>query len=260
MDKQKNMEKVELHKNWRTYDCKTLMRAIDSGELPINHRWRMEGFWGPGFDDTILMWHCLEGNDEIVEELLKRDADLYARTYKAGETCLHGAVVLNRSSIAEILLKRGMDVNVRSNHGHTALDRALMEENLRMIDLLRSYGGIAYGGANPCSNCSTIDFAVTHDSDDSDEDDDTEIPIADTQEYRFYVHKHPKSSWENYDLDRLRDAIDYGEMNVNQVEVSADGTTTPTPLEWFTSLGKQEFVDMLMERERVSDFFFANIG
>ncbi|MFN7114595.1 MAG: ankyrin repeat domain-containing protein [Alphaproteobacteria bacterium] len=46
--------------------------------------------------------------------------------YAAGSTALHAAALLGHSQIAELLLEKGADPNIRNNDGHTALDYALM--------------------------------------------------------------------------------------------------------------------------------------
>jgi hypothetical protein len=46
--------------------------------------------------------------------------------YAAGSTALHAAALLGHEGIADVLLEKGADPNIRNAEGHTALDYALI--------------------------------------------------------------------------------------------------------------------------------------
>lgn len=90
---------------------------------------------------TTELFRAVErGSLAEVEKLVDEGAEIDSRSksqgivsnvmfrvpYAAGSTPLHAAALLGHSEIAEFLLQKGADPNIRNSEGHTALDYALM--------------------------------------------------------------------------------------------------------------------------------------
>ncbi len=72
---------------------------------------------------TALHRACYMGREDVVAELLVRDAPLEAVTVD-GWTPLHSAARWNSAGCATVLLENGVDVNARTNGGQTPLHLA----------------------------------------------------------------------------------------------------------------------------------------
>ncbi len=88
---------------------------------------------------TALHFAAMKGRMELVEQIVKRRADVNSRT-RNGTTPLHTAVVYARKEIAEYLLDHGADIQARSARGVSALEFALDAKNQPIADMLRERG------------------------------------------------------------------------------------------------------------------------
>ena len=84
------------------------------------------------------MWAVLAGSGEVVKLLSDKGASLNCRD-NDGETPLHLAATTGNADIAKILLEHGADVNAEDSFGITPLRSAELNEDQKMIELLRSY-------------------------------------------------------------------------------------------------------------------------
>ena len=67
----------------------------------------------PAQHQTALMWAASEGHSEVVKALIDHGADLQART-KKGFSALHFAARTGDIDTAQLLLRAGTDINIRS--------------------------------------------------------------------------------------------------------------------------------------------------
>lgn len=88
---------------------------------------------------TALHFAVMKGRMELVEQIVRRRADVNSRT-RNGTTPLHTAVVYARKEIAEYLLDNGADIHARSARGVSALEFALDAKNQPIADMLRERG------------------------------------------------------------------------------------------------------------------------
>lgn len=90
---------------------------------------------------TTELFRAIERGDFTeVSRMIREGADIESRSktqgtvsnmmfrvpYAAGSTPLHAAAFLGHNDIAELLLLKGANPNIRNSEGHTALDYALM--------------------------------------------------------------------------------------------------------------------------------------
>ncbi len=88
-----------------------------------------------GYGMTILMQAAINGNLEIVKELIKKGANVNAQS-NPGYTALMWAAHFGRYQIAKELIKAGADINAKTHAGQTALDMAKLMQNANLIALL----------------------------------------------------------------------------------------------------------------------------
>jgi len=86
-----------------------------------------------------LMAAVKEGNIEAVKQHLDDGADVNAEGGLG--TPLHFAADEGHKEIAELLIAKGADVNVKTEDGLTPLDRAIKYQRTETADLLRKHGG-----------------------------------------------------------------------------------------------------------------------
>jgi len=79
------------------------------------------------------------GNKQKVEELLKKNADVDARTQE-GSTAIMLAAQQGHKEIVKILIDKGADVNAEDKHQMTALTLAIQEGHTEIVDLLKKAG------------------------------------------------------------------------------------------------------------------------
>jgi cytohesin len=80
------------------------------------------------------------GLKEVAELLIAKGADVNVKDYK-GVTPLHDAALWGHKEIAELLLANGADVDAKDEDGDTPLDVAILRNDKETADLLRKHGG-----------------------------------------------------------------------------------------------------------------------
>ncbi|MCF6777735.1 ankyrin repeat domain-containing protein [Thiotrichales bacterium 19X7-9] len=78
---------------------------------------------------------AIEGNDAILEELIKHGTDVNYQD-ELGDTALHHAVRVNEPEIVRQLLAARANVNLQNKDGKTALQQAILEGNLEVFGTL----------------------------------------------------------------------------------------------------------------------------
>ena len=71
-------------------------------------------------DLTPLHYAAQYDHTEIAELLISKGADLNVRT-RDGQTLLHRTALYNHTATAELLIAHGVDVNAKANNGRTSL-------------------------------------------------------------------------------------------------------------------------------------------
>ena len=92
-----------------------------------------------GFKDasgnTALMGVCFKGYPEIAELLIKRGANIDLQNSN-NATALIYATTFNQEAIVKLLLAHNADKSLKDARGHTAKDHAQMQELNDILDLL----------------------------------------------------------------------------------------------------------------------------
>jgi hypothetical protein len=91
--------------------------------------------------NTLLISAASWGTTNTLEELLKRNADVNARS-ASGQTALFACVISTHGTkeIAAMLLDHGANFTITDNKGETPLQRAVEKNRQDMIDLLKQHG------------------------------------------------------------------------------------------------------------------------
>lgn len=87
-----------------------------------------------------LAYAAFNGHAEIAEYLLKRGAEIDAKT-ENGTTAIFFAARYGHGDVVKLLLAEGADVSTTNELGDTAVDWALKGRNTDIADLLRAAGG-----------------------------------------------------------------------------------------------------------------------
>ena len=82
-----------------------------------------------------------DGNIKAVKQHLAAGTDVNAQASISGRTPLHYAAWKGHKEIAELLIAKGADVNVKDEDGDTPLDYAITFKRTELADLLRKHGG-----------------------------------------------------------------------------------------------------------------------
>ena len=93
--------------------------------------------------ETALHLAAYLDRSEMAQLLLERGADFDLRN-KGGSTPLHLAAYTGSRNTAELLINHGANVNAENNYGQTPLDKAARGdygEHTELVDLIRSHGG-----------------------------------------------------------------------------------------------------------------------
>ena len=83
---------------------------------------------------------AVEGNIEAVKQHIAAGTDVNVKN-DVGVTPLHWAVYYGHKEIVELLISNGAGVNAKNSTGLTPLDEAIRNEQPKIDDLLRKYGG-----------------------------------------------------------------------------------------------------------------------
>ena len=89
---------------------------------------------------TPLHWAAWRGRKEIAELLIAKGADVNVKN-KDGGTPLHNAAWKGHVEIAKLLIVKNADVTAKDVEGQTPLDWAEEEKQKEIADLLRKHGG-----------------------------------------------------------------------------------------------------------------------
>ena len=89
---------------------------------------------------TPLAVAAHRGHKEVAELLITKGADVNVKNQR-GRTPLYDAAIWDRKDIAKLLFDAGADVNAKDNDGKTPLDAAKEENKNEIADLLRKHGG-----------------------------------------------------------------------------------------------------------------------
>jgi len=84
---------------------------------------------------------ALNGDTEIAEFLIIKGTDVNIRNY-IDETPLHGAVFNGHIETVELLIFKGADVKAKDEEGWTPLHWAVCRENKEIAELLISKGAV----------------------------------------------------------------------------------------------------------------------
>nr|GMD85553.1 serine/threonine-protein kinase STY8 [Ipomoea batatas] len=94
---------------------------------------------------SMILWHAHQNDANAVRKLLEEDRTLVqARDYDH-RTPLHVAALHGWIDVAKCLIEHGADVNAQDRWKNTPLADAEGSRKLRMIELLKSYGGQSFG-------------------------------------------------------------------------------------------------------------------
>ncbi|KAK6119166.1 hypothetical protein DH2020_047098 [Rehmannia glutinosa] len=94
---------------------------------------------------SLILWHAHQNDAAAVKKLLEEDRSLVrARDYD-NRTPLHVAAIHGWIDVAKCLLEHEADVNAQDRWKNTPLADAEGAKRFRMIDLLKTYGGLSYG-------------------------------------------------------------------------------------------------------------------
>jgi ankyrin repeat protein len=98
-------------------------------------------------DKTLLLFYhaCIVGSIEIIESLLESDTNLDINPAdEDGDTALHKAVLFDHYDMVKYLLDLGCSKNKKNNYGWTALDMAIVDQNVSIGRLLHDYGATEF--------------------------------------------------------------------------------------------------------------------
>lgn len=146
---------VAITENNNLEVAELLLKLGVSPEIESDWSWKTSLIWSceEGYDDVVelllkynadinhisgnklpLMVATENGYTEIVELLLNADADTNIQT-RYEWTSLMIACRSNRRKIAELLLNAGADINMKNDHNKTAIDYA----RPRMLEIIKKY-------------------------------------------------------------------------------------------------------------------------
>jgi uncharacterized protein len=110
---------------------------IPADDREINLNGYLENGW------TSLHWASVRGNNRPVKVLIRKGADIDAVSeFDQNKTPLLFAIEFSRFGTAEILIRRGADVNKEDTNGLTSLNYALEQKNSDMVKYLVKRGAI----------------------------------------------------------------------------------------------------------------------
>ena len=92
-----------------------------------------------GDGDTALRSTAFENRTDVTRVLLKRGADVDNRSDDDHERALHVAVMFNNTDFIEVLLKHGASTKIEDRFGHTPVDLALEQGSEALIRLLERH-------------------------------------------------------------------------------------------------------------------------
>ncbi|CAI4229229.1 unnamed protein product [Auanema sp. JU1783] len=90
-------------------------------------------------DSDIFLSACMSGDEDEVEDLLEKGADINTSTVD-GLTALHQSVIDSKPEMVRFLCEKGADVNAQDNEGWTPLHAAACCGNLAIVKYLCQNG------------------------------------------------------------------------------------------------------------------------
>lgn len=84
------------------------------------------------------------GYYDYVGDLIKSGEESALRRHRGGQTWLHLFVKSGRLDLCELVLDKGVGINVPDRNGNTAIDYALRGGNKKIIDFLKSRGAVIF--------------------------------------------------------------------------------------------------------------------
>jgi ankyrin repeat protein len=87
------------------------------------------------YTDSAFIDNAKEGNSEVVKLFLEAGMDIEVKT-TGGQTALMIAALTNKTDVAKLLLEKGADVNAKNKHGGTALMTAAWKGHKEIAQLL----------------------------------------------------------------------------------------------------------------------------
>lgn len=90
---------------------------------------------------TALQWAVVKGNNDMVEYLIKKGANINAPAETdMNQTPLILAINFNRNSTAQLLISLGADVNIKDDFGAAPLNYAFLTKNRELVKYLVDHG------------------------------------------------------------------------------------------------------------------------
>lgn len=131
--------------------CKAVHVAALTGRLDIIEYHLEKGFDVNAADKdgwTPLMYAACEGRLNVIECLLKYDADIRARAVTLGVGAIHIAAANGNRNVVSFLLKMGEDINAPDNMNWTPLHHAAKEGELETVQFLVDNNADIYAKSN----------------------------------------------------------------------------------------------------------------
>jgi ankyrin repeat protein len=94
------------------------------------------------WDSTPLIIACAEGNPEIVAYLISMKAEVNYAGKESGITPLLAAAANGNPKVIELLIKHHADINLKNTRGLTALDEAVIKNNIEAQKLLHAHNAL----------------------------------------------------------------------------------------------------------------------
>jgi ankyrin repeat protein len=90
---------------------------------------------------SLLMWTCAWGFTDLAGSLINQGADFQEHCSIEGSTALMYSSFHGRVDIVELLLEKGANPNYRDISRYTAMDKAALTKNWKILRLLMNSGG-----------------------------------------------------------------------------------------------------------------------
>lgn len=134
------LDREAIHNAARKGDVIEAKKILDAHPEYVNLRNRLEL--------TPLHEAAWNGQPGVLELLIQRGADVHAkwhlaRTGDGDWNALHITAIQGQTEAARVLIRAGVDVNGLTVLGETPLDVAVRNENNKLIEVLRSHGGVS---------------------------------------------------------------------------------------------------------------------
>ena len=125
---------------------RALLDAANNGNIELimqalNDGANVNAIWDTGeTENTPLHMAAFQGNNEIVELLIAKGANLEAKDRPNGGTPLFDAAQYGRKEVTELLIAKGADVNPKRSRMGTPLHGAVRYEHKKIVELLITNG------------------------------------------------------------------------------------------------------------------------